>query len=139
MRAAIVLLALAIPVAAMAQNPMTQPVTPRDIPWYMAHQSVLNQTLTVCHSNAAYGATADCQNAERASIGLYARGLGQANQRMFAADPSLDINRPEYWSARPGPRQVVLLQCRRRGPGDEIAYPFCQVASQSALHDLRAR
>jgi hypothetical protein len=63
------LFAVSIPTA-MAQHPnrdaMTEPVTPRDIPWYMAHQDVLRQTLTVCHSNAAAHLDGPCTKECRA-------------------------------------------------------------------------
>lgn len=88
----------------------------------------MNQTLKVCHSNAAYGPTPDCQNAERASIGLWAQQKHQAAQAQSSAFYS-----PQFWDQNPIMRSAIITQCNRRGPGDEIAYPFCQVAAASAL------
>lgn len=136
MRLQILALALALPASAVAQqlypsNAMTEPVTPRDIPYYMAHQDVLALTLQACHSNAAYGPTADCQNAERASVGSMAkqkqRAAGELSSSFFA---------PEFWDQNPIMRATILTQCHRRGPGDEIAYPFCKVAAASQMRSL---
>lgn len=132
-----IIFCLALPAAAMAQpqyypgNPMTEPVTPRDVAWYMARPNVMRQTLTICHSNAAYGPTADCQNAERAADGLMAR------QHSVAAAKGVALYQdPAYWSANPINRGGVLAQCRRRGPGDELMFPYCKAAAASALNDL---
>ena len=138
MRKLALALAITIPMTATAQtalfgagNPMTQPVTPRDIPYYMAHPDLLDATLRVCHSNAAYGVTPDCQNAERASIGLMTR----QKQRVASSQASAFYS-PEFWDQNPIMRETVLTQCRRRGPGDQIAYPYCQVAAESQLRML---
>src|ERR1700744_531222 len=123
-RLVISLLAL-MPAAAFASDPMTQSVTPRDIPYYMAHPSVMNQTLQVCHSNSAYGRLPDCQNAERASIGLMANEKqAHANQQLATG-----VFSPGWWDANPIMRETVITQCTRRGPGDQIAYPYCKLAA----------
>lgn len=130
---------LALPVTAMAQpqfhqgDTMREPVTPRDVAWYMAHPTVMQQTLNVCHSNAAYGPTSDCQNAERAGAGL----MGEKHARA-AARGAFIYDDPAYWSANPAIRAGVLAQCRRRAPGDEMVFIYCKAASASALSDLRA-
>jgi hypothetical protein len=142
MRPLTIVLALAISAPAMAQpssDPMTSPVTPRDVRWYTAHPSVMDQTLAVCYGNAAYANTADCQNANAASAGLLGQAYSNANDRAFTRNPALDIRNPAYWSANPIAREATLAQCRRRGPGDEMAYPYCGVASQSRLSDLGRR
>lgn len=127
-----IVLALAIPAAAHAQSAMTAPVTPRTVAWYMAHPSVMQQTLRVCHSNAAYMPLPDCANAESAGAGLMKREYQQASN-------GLNLNDPAYWSTNPIAREGVLAQCRRRGPGDEMAYPYCRAAAASKLNDLGAR
>jgi hypothetical protein len=129
-------LALVLPTAVMAQqlnsaDPMTSPVTPRDVTWYMSHPGVLEQTLQACHSNAAYGPTADCQNAERAGLGLLSQQKQKDAKRLSGA-----FYDPTFWDSNPIMRATILTQCRRRGPGDEIAYPFCQVAAASQLRTL---
>ena len=130
-------LALALilfPAVSMAQpapyypSPMTEPVTPRDVPWYMAHPDVRAATIRVCHSNAAYGPTPDCQNAERAGAGELSRTYAQA-----AAKASSIYQDPAYWDANPAQRDGVLAQCRRRGPGDELMFVYCKPAAASAL------
>jgi hypothetical protein len=135
----VIVLALATPLAAVAQpalfnagNPMTQPVTPRDIPWYMAHPNVLNATLGVCHSNAAYGPTADCQNAERASRGVLAGQQQQAANQQRAGG----VYSSQWWDQNPIMRETVITQCNRRGPGDQIAYPYCALAAASKLRSI---
>lgn len=142
---AAIVFGLALPIAAMAQpqfypgDPMRGPVTPRDVPWYMAHPTVMQQTLNVCGSNAAYADTADCRNANSAGAGLLGQAYSNANRRALARNPALDIHSPAYWSANPIARDGLLIQCRRRGPGDDLAYPYCAVASQSKLGELGRR
>jgi hypothetical protein len=140
MRMSVLALALMLPAAALAQpysgDPMTHPVTPRDIPWYMAHPSALQQTLHVCHSNAAYAVTADCQNAEGAGAGQLRQWYHQAVTNL---PPSLDPKNSIYWDSRPIARAGVLAQCRRHGPGDEMVLPDCAAAAASALRQTQAR
>lgn len=140
MRTFALILAL-VPAVAMAQpapyasgNPMTEPVTPRDVAYYMAHPDVMNATLRVCHSNAAYGPTPDCQNAERAGAGLLARTYARAG-----ANSDAIYQDPAYWSANSANRDGVLAQCRRRGPGDELVFPYCKAAAESAMRSSGAR
>jgi len=120
------------PIAVIAET--TDPVTPRDVAWYMSHPAVQQQTLRVCHSNAAYMPLPDCANAESAGAGLMRRDY----ERAVRSNNSLNLNDPAYWSSNPIAREGILAQCRRRGPGDELAYPYCRVASESKLNDLRA-
>jgi hypothetical protein len=129
--------ALVLPITVMAQplrqpdNPMTSPVTPRDVAWYMANPSVLQQTLRVCHSNAAYGDTHDCQNAERAGTAMMGRQYATA-----AAKGATIYGDPAYWDANPVVRAGILAQCRRRAPGDELVFIYCKAASASELRSL---
>jgi hypothetical protein len=125
-------LALAVPAVAIAGTP--DPVTPRDVAYYMAHPEVQQQTLRVCHSNAAYMALPDCANAESAGAGLMRRDYQSAGR----SSSVLNLKDPAYWSSNPIARDGVLAQCRRRGPGDELAYPYCQIAAASKLNDLKA-
>jgi hypothetical protein len=128
-----IVLVLAIPAAASAQDPLTHSVTPRDVAWYMAHPDTLRQTLKVCQSNAAYMPLPDCANAESAGAGLMGRRYEQAAR----SNNSLNLRDPAYWSMNPIAREGVLAQCRRRAPGDELAFPYCSVAAASKLSDLR--
>jgi hypothetical protein len=129
--------ALAIPATVMAQpapqrgDPMTSPVTPRDVAWYLANPVVREQTLKVCHGNAAYSDTPDCQNAERAG----AAAMHQRYARAASKEGSI-YDDPAYWDANPAIRAGILAQCRRRGPGDELVFMYCKAASASALRSL---
>jgi hypothetical protein len=132
-----IILTWTIPFSAMAQpaqqggNPTTSPVTPRDVAWYLANPVILQQTLTICHSNAAYGATPDCQNAERAGAAQMAQSYAGA-----AAKGAALYQDPSYWDANPAQRAGVLAQCRRRAPGDELMFIYCKAASASALRSI---
>ena len=136
MRVAILALTLLAPTVATAQSrsdPAMRPVTPRDIPYYMAHPSIMEQTLQLCHSNAGYGRLADCQNAERASTGLMANERGRAATQQL----SIGVYSPEWWDLNPIMRETVITQCNRRGPGDQIAYPYCKLAAASKLRAIQ--
>ena len=118
MRVSLFALMFALPATAMAQqfypaNPMTSPVTPRTVDWYMSNPDVMNQTLRVCHSNAAYGPTSDCQNAERAATGLMAQ-----QKQHIARTLSSSFYSPTFWDQNPIMRSAIITQCNRRGPGD---------------------
>jgi hypothetical protein len=128
---ATIIFALALPAAAIAGT--TDPVTPRDVAYYMAHPAIQQQTLRLCHSNAAYMTLPDCANAESAGAGLMRRDYLSANR----SSNVLNLNDPAYWSSNPIAREGVLAQCRRHGPGDELAYPYCRVAAASKLNDLK--
>ncbi|HEX3992350.1 MAG TPA: hypothetical protein VHX39_14360 [Acetobacteraceae bacterium] len=140
MRLHILALAFALPTAAMAQSPfpvgdpMTQPVTPRDIHWYKMHPDVMRQTLRVCQSNSAYALTADCQNAKRAEYGYDA----DQQQKALKAAPNPFFD-PTFWDANPVMRATILAQCRRHGPGDELAYIYCNAAAASEMRVLNRK
>lgn len=129
MRAALIAATMLIPFAAAAQ-----PVTPHDVHWYMEHPDILYKTLRVCHSNSAYASTPDCDNAERAGNGLDARRYAHHSGVGMIA-----MTDPAWWSANPFVRSGVLMQCQRRAPGDELVFPYCKAAAQSALQDLSRR
>jgi hypothetical protein len=136
MRALTAALLICLPIAAQAQPiwglQPTMPVTPRDVRFYMDRPDVLRQTLEVCHSNTAYSVLADCLNAERAASGILAQQHRQAVRatRNRLMDPS-------WWAANPVQREATLMQCRRRGPDDNLALPYCQVAAAGALMRLQ--
>jgi hypothetical protein len=109
--------ALAVPIAAYAEV--------RDIPWYMAHPTILYRTIEVCHESAAYEDTVDCRNAEAAVDGLWAREEGQRSG--LAAT----LNDPAYWARNPIARRGMLVECSRREPGDAAALPFCPAVAKS--------
>jgi len=39
----------------------------------------------------------------------------------------------DFWMQNQVVREATLYQCRRRGPGDELVYIYCGVASRAAL------
>lgn len=126
MRALLIAAALSAPLSVQVRT-----VQPRSVGWYQTHPDVLRQTLLVCHSNSAYASTPDCDNAERAAAGLMGRDAARSTRPGAPA-----MTDPAYWSANPFARAGVLAQCRRRAPGDELVFPYCRAAAESALHDL---
>jgi len=90
----------------------------------MAHPTIQQQTLRACHSNAE--STGACL-------------MKHYYEQAVRSNNLLNLNDPAYWSVNPIAREGVLAQCRRRGPSDEMAYPYpyCGVASASKLNDLR--
>lgn len=125
-------LMLGIASAATAQTRF-ETVSPRDVEWYTAHPTTLEQTLRVCHGHAAYMALPDCANAESAGAGL----MGRDYRRALRTNNGLNLYDPAYWSANPIARDGILAQCSRRGRDDALALPYCQVASASKLQEMR--
>jgi hypothetical protein len=113
-----------LPVCVQAQT------TPLDVPYFKAHPQQLEATLKLCHTNVVYANTPTCFNAESAGAGRMAQDWGRA-----ARTGSSSLYDPSWWSANKFTRAGILLQCRRRGPNDWLAYPYCQAAQQSALMD----
>lgn len=121
-------------IAPAMANSMTDPVTPRDVRWYMANPQAQQATLQVCHSNAAYMTAPDCANAEAAGAAI------MGNQyRQHASSNSL--YNPAYWSLPQNrmSRDGIIAQCVRNGPGDAMVRPFCHAAGLSQLNDIRGR
>lgn len=119
------------PAAAQYPDPMTQPVTPRDVRWYMGHPAETRATRQVCASNAAYALLPDCQNAKAAEYGLFAR-----KQERDARGTARMFYDPRWWDNNAVLRETILVQCRRHGPGDELALPYCKVAGESQMRML---
>lgn len=117
MRRIIFAAAVATPIAAHAEV--------RDIPWYMAHPTVLYRTIEVCHESAAYEDTVDCRNAEAAVDGLWAKQEGRP------AGLRATLNDPAYWASNPISRKGAMIECARRLPGDEPVLPFCPAVAKS--------
>jgi hypothetical protein len=134
--AACVVLASSSAIAQPTWGDPARSVTPRDIPWFMAHPGIQQQTLKVCHSNSAYTALPDCANAEAAGAGL----MRQEYERSSSGSrSSLNLSSPTYWSTNPIAREGVLTQCKRRAPGDEMAMPWCAPAAASKFNELKGR
>nr|WP_294543569.1 hypothetical protein [uncultured Rhodopila sp.] len=131
MRKTVLLAAIALPFAASAQQPV------RDVAYFMAHQAEARATVAVCNNNAAYSHLPTCLNA-RQSVEL--TGINQRTQGMW---PAGSIRKQqmsvEYWLANPIGRAGELAQCRRNGPYDGDAMPFCAAAAQAELRDLANR
>lgn len=105
---------------------------PRNKAWYLVHPTTLDQTLRVCHSDARYSRTPDCINAEGAAAGRLAQQTAPRHDGGVT-----DPYSPAYWSSMPIARGGVMAQCRRRAPGDEMVFPFCAAAAQSAMQDAQ--
>jgi hypothetical protein len=110
---ALLLATILLPTVAWAQPPALHPKA-----WYAEHDGARIATLHWCHSDATHADLFDCQNAEAADAG-----------KMIGAGPprTMDqyLNDPNYWVQNPFARYGAMVQCNRRGPGDELVLPFC--------------
>jgi hypothetical protein len=128
MRKTVLLAAIALPFAASAQQPV------RDVAYFMAHQSEARATVQACNNNAAYWHLPTCLNARRSVE------LTSINQRTKGMWTQADLNRQlmsvDYWLANPIGRAGELARCRRNGPHDGEALPYCAAAAEAELRDI---
>jgi len=92
---------------------------PYDVPYYKAHPAMREMMLSVCHKDAGKQRPADCENAEAAS----AIDIQAANGKLLAY-----MYDPTYWHDNPFTRDVVIAECARRMPNDEMVLPLCDAA-----------
>jgi hypothetical protein len=122
--------AFLIPLAAQAQTLPPQPRALHDKAWYSSHPAERDATLRICHSDASFGDLYDCLNAE-AAAGLSRFSEGKNSQRRWSSSEQM-LHDPEFWRQNPIARDGELIQCARRGPGDEMALPYCAAAAAAA-------
>jgi hypothetical protein len=132
MRKTILLAVVALPFAALAQEPA------RDVAYFIRHRAEATATVRVCRDNASYSRLPTCRNAERAMAMSDVQQLAELH-RQGAREASNLLYDPAYWSANPMARAGELAQCRRGAPADQMMMPYCQAAAASALHDTAGR
>lgn len=110
----------AVLIAAVILTPRLAAAQPapalHDKAWYVAHPDARVATLHWCHSDSTYADMFDCQNAEAAD----ALTIGKQHRTVDGY-----LNDPHYWAQNPISRGGAMLQCARRGPGDEMVLPYC--------------
>jgi len=112
MRALLLAAMVAVPAIACAQPPALH-----DKAYYASHKAVRDTTLRWCHSDATYADLFDCQNAEAADAGT----IGTPQQQTIEQT----LRDPNYWVRNPVARDGAMVQCSRRGLGDQLILPYC--------------
>jgi hypothetical protein len=92
-----------------------------DIPWFVEHSAARLQTLKLCHDDYRLARTPTCENAEAAATRVW-------GSKLAANDPMTTM---KWWVENPISRRAVLMQCARRGPGDEMQFRWCKIAAEA--------